>query len=222
MFAMATISHIVKDILNRQIFLQEAINNDIVSYNKLAHHLKPKIEAELGTEAKHSTIVMAIRRHAEKSKNVLQKPKFSYFIETIKTDILYVSLEESSTLLSKIQTLYSIVDFKKGGILNIIQGNFEITIIINKRYEEEVLDILHEEKILERVEDIVSISLTYSKEFLFVPGVIYDVVRLISWENINIIDIITTVTEMSIIIAKKDLMQCYATLGRFAEGEKTN
>ena len=189
MFAMTTISHIVKDILNRQIFLQEAINNEIVSYNKLAYHLKPKIEAELGTEAKHSTIVMAIRRHAEKSKNILQKPKFSYFIETIKTDILYVSLEESSTLLPKIQTLYSIVDFKKGGILNIIQGNFEITIIINKRYEEELLDILHEEKILERVEDIVSISLTYSNEFLFVPGVIYDVVRLISWENINIIDI---------------------------------
>ena len=217
---MTTISHIVKDILNRQIFLQEAINNEIVSYNKLAHHLKPKIEAELGAEVKYSTIVMAIRRHAEKSKNILQKPKFSYFIETIKTDILYVSLEESSTLLPKIQTLYSIVDFKKGGILNIIQGNFEITIIINKRYEEELLDILHEEKILERVEDIVSISLTYSNEFLFVPGVIYDVVRLISWENINIIDIITTVTEMSIIIAKKDLMRCYAILGRFAESEK--
>ena len=40
MFAMTTISHIVKDILNRQIFLQEAINNEIVSYNKLAHILQ--------------------------------------------------------------------------------------------------------------------------------------------------------------------------------------
>ena len=159
---MPTISHVVKEILNRQIFLQEAINNEIVSYNKLANHLKPKIEAELGTKVKHSAIVMAIRRHAEKSKTILQKPKFGYFIETIKTDICYVSLEESSTLLPKMQTLYSIIDFKKGGILHIIQGNFEITIITNKRYKEELLDILHEEKVLEIVEDIVSISLIYS------------------------------------------------------------
>ena len=220
MFVMTTISHAVKEILNRQIFLQEAINNEIVSYNKLANHLKPKIESELGTEAKHSAIVMAIRRHAEKSKDIVQTAKFSYFIETIKTDICYVSLEESSTLLPKIQTLYSIVDFKKGGILNIIQGNFEITIITNKRYKEELLDILHDEKVLETVDEIVSISLTYSKEFLFIPGALYDVVRLIAWENINIIDIILTSTELSIIIAKKDLMRCYEILGRFAENRK--
>ena len=217
---MTTISHVVKEILNRQIFLQEAINNEIVSYNKLANHLKPKIESELGTEVKHSAIVMAIRRHAEKSKNIIQTAKFSYFIETIKTDIFYVSLEESSTLLPKIQTLYSIVDFKKGGILNIIQGNFEITIITNKRYREELLDILHDEKVLETVDEIVSISLTYSKEFLFIPGILYDVVRLIAWENINIIDIILTSTEMSITIVKKDLMRCYEILGRFAENRK--
>ena len=217
---MTTISHVVKDILNRQIFLQEAVNNEIVSYNKLANHLKPKIESELRTEVKHSAIVMAIRRHAEKSKNILRTSKFSYFIETIKTDICYVALEESSTLLPKIQTLYSVVDFKKGGILNIIQGNFEITVITNKRYEEELLDILHDEKVIETVDDIVSISLTYSKEFLFIPGVLYDIVRLMAWENINIIDIILTSTEMSIIISKKDLMRCYEILGKFAEKRK--
>jgi len=218
---MTTISHVVKDILNRQIFLQEAINNEIVSYNKLARHLKPKIENELGQDVKHSAIVMAIRRHAEKSKKILQKPKFSYYVETIKTDICYVSFEESSTLLPKIQELYSTVDFKKGGILNIIQGNFEITIITNKRYKEELLDILYEEKVLDSVDDIVSISLTYSKEFLFVPGVIYDVVRLMAWENINIIDIILTTTEMNIIISKKDLMRSFEILGKFTEKGKS-
>jgi hypothetical protein len=217
---MVTISHVVKEILNRQIFLQEAINNDIVSFNKLANHLKPNIESILGKGVKHSAIVMAIRRHAEKSKNVLQSSKFSYFIETIKTDICYVTFEESSTLLPKIPTLYSIVDFKKGGILNIIQGNFELTIITNKRYEDELLDILHDEKVIQTIDDIVSISLIYSKEFLFIPGVLHDIVRLMAWENINILDIILTSTEMSIIIAKKDLMRCYEILGRFAEKRK--
>ena len=214
---MITISQAVKDILNRQIFLQEAINNEIISYNKLAKHLKPKIETELGKEVKTSAIIMALRRHAEKSNEVLRKPKFNYFIETIKTDICYLVLEESPTLLTQIQRLYSIVDFKKGGILNTTQGNFEIGIITNKKYKDQLLEILENEKVLEILDDLVSISLTYSKEYVFIPGVLYDVIRLLAWENINIIGIVLTSTEMNIIIDKKDLMRCYDTLGRFAD-----
>jgi hypothetical protein len=214
---MTTISHVVKDILNRQIFLQEAINNNIVSYNRLADHLKTKIETELGHDVKHAAIVMALRRHAEKSKDLLEQPKFNYIVETIKTDICYIALEGSPDLLDKIQTLYSIVDFKKGGILNIIQGNFEIAVITNKKYQDELLHLLHGEKIIEVVDDLVSISLSYAKHFLFIPGVIYEVIRILTWENINIIEIILTTTEMSIIISKKDLMRCYDTLGRFGD-----
>ncbi len=212
---MTTISQVVKEILKQQIFLQEAINNNIVSYNRLADHLKEKIEAELGHEVKHAAIVMALRRHAEKTTTILDKPKFNYIVETIKTDICYIALEASPELLDKIQTLYSIIDFKKGGILNIIQGNFEIAAITNRRYKEELLQLLHDEKIIEIVDDLVSISLTYSKHFLFIPGVIYEVIRILTWENINIIEIILTTTEMSIIVSKRDLMRCYEILGHF-------
>lgn len=216
---MVTISHVVQDVLKRQVLIQEAINHGIVSYNKLAHNLKPQIESELGKPVKHSAIVMALRRSGGKFQKTSKQPSFSYSIETIKTDISYVVLEESSTLLSKLENLYTIIDFKKGGILNIIQGNFEVSLIFNHKYEDKVLDILVNEKVLEIVDDLVSISLTYSKNFLFQPGILYDISRFLAWENINAIDIILTKTELSLIIGKKDLMRCYKTLGRFAENK---
>ena len=214
---MPTISHIVKDILDRQVFLQEAINRGIVSHNLLAKNLKPEIESTLGKQVKTSAIVMALRRNSDKMEKRFSEPSFSYSIETIKTDICYVVSEESPTLLSKIQNLCSIVDFRKGGILNIIQGNFEVAIITNKKYKEDLLDLLHDEKVLDTVDDLVSISLTYSKDFLFTPGILYDITRFMAWENINVIDMILTKTEMSLIVYKKDLTRCYKTLGRFAE-----
>ena len=214
---MVTISYVVKNLLNQQVLLREAINHGIVSYNKLAEYLKPEIEAELGKKVKHSAIVMALRRNAGKIKKSSSEPSFSYSIETIKTDICYLVLEESPALLSKIQNLYPIVDFKKGGILNIIQGNYEVAIITNKKYKEDLLDLLHDEKVLDTIDDLVSISLTYSKDFLFTPGILYDISRFMAWESINVIDIILTKTELSLIIDKKDLTRCYKTLGRFAE-----
>ncbi len=214
---MVTISHAVQDILKRHVLIQEAINHDIVSFNKLALMLKPEIEKELGKKIKTSAIVMALRRASDNFKKKTTKPVFSYSIETIKTDISYIVLEESSTALSKLEKLYSIIDFKKGGILNIIQGNYEIAIIINSKYKDKVLDLLDGENVLETIDDLVSISLTYSKNFLYTPGIIYDVSRFLAWESINAVDIILTKTEFSLIIDKKDLMRCYSTLGRFAE-----
>lgn len=214
---MPTISHIVKDILDRQVFLQEAINRGIVSHNLLAKNLKPEIESTLGKQVKTSAIVMALRRNSDKIEKRFSEPSFRYSIETIKTDICYIVLEESPDLLSKIQKLYPVVDFRKGGVLNIIQGNYEVSIITNKRYREDLLDLLHDEKVLDIVNDLVSISLTYSKDFLFTPGILYDITRFMAWESINVIDIVLTKTEMSLIVNKKDLTRCYKTLGRFAE-----
>ena len=216
-FIMVTISHVIQDVLKRHVLMQEAVNQGIVSFNKLATILKPEIEEELGRKVKLSAVIMALRRSAENLKKTASRPKFSYSIETIKTDISYLILEESSTLLSKIGNVYSVIDFKKGGILNIIQGNYEVGIIINSKYKEKLLDTLYEEKVLATVDNLVSISLTYSKDFLFVPGIIYDVSRFLAWENINVIDMILTKTEINIIIDKQDLMRCYKTLGRFAE-----
>ena len=214
---MVTISHVIQDLLRRQVLIQEAINQEIVSFNKLAKVLKPQIEEELGKQVKHSAVVMALRRSSEKLQKSSKEPSFSYSIETLKTDICYILLEDSPDLLHKLKDFYAKIDFKKGGILNIIQGNFEVGIITNKKYQEDLLDLLHDEKVIETIDDLISISLTYSGAFLYTPGVIYDVTRFLTWENINVIDIILTKTEMSIIISNQDFTKAYRVLGRFAE-----
>lgn len=215
---MVTISHVVKDALNRQVFLQEAISRGIVSYNMLAKQLKPEIEADLGKSVKHSSVVMALRRYAEKLEKKKDRIKFNYFRETIlKTDICYIIIAESATSLSKVQNLYNQIEFKLGGIYNIVHGNYEIGIITNQRYKETLLDLLKDEKVSHVVEDLVVISLTHTQNFLFTPGIIYNVLRFVAWENINILSIILTPQELSLVLSRKDAMKCYNTLERLVK-----
>jgi len=214
---MVTITHVVQDILNNHVFLNEAVSNDIISYNKVAEKIKPEVEAEMGKKVKHSAIVMALRRNADKLNGKYKHPSIDYSIETIKTDLCYIVFENSPTIQNKIQKIYSIINFKKGGILNLIQSNFEIAIIINKKYREEALDILEGEKVLDILDNLVSISLVYDKDFLRTPGIIYEVSRFMAWENINIVDMVITKMELELIIDKKDLMKCYKTLAKFTE-----
>lgn len=218
---MVTVSHIVKKLVDNKRYLQEALSRGIVSYNSVAKKLKPEVEEELGKEVKHSAIVMALRRYEEKLRKTVEEPAFNYFIETImKTNICCVVIGETPTLLPKLSVLYHSIDFKRGGILNIIQGNYEVGVVTNERYKEKLLDLLRLEKVLNVIEGLVSISLTFSKDFLFTPGVLYNVLRFVAWENINVIDLILTPKELSLIVDKKDAMRCYKVLEKLVKKQE--
>ena len=77
-----------------------------------------------------------------------------------------------------------------------------------------MLIILKLEKILNVESDLVSLTLTFSKDFFYTPGVIFNVVRNIAWENINIFEIVSTNTELTFILHKKDAVKSYKVLER--------
>jgi hypothetical protein len=220
---MVTISHVVQDILNKHVFLQEAINHNIVSYNKIANNIKSEIESELGKTVKHNAIVMAIRRYSEKFEKKKDKSSLDYFRETLlKTDVCLIIIEESPDALNKTQELYNKMVFKQGKIFNIVQGNYELGIITNQSNIDNVIEALGKENILRIVEDLVVISLMYSKDYLFTPGILYNVLRFLAWENINIFNITLTPQELSILISRDDTIQCYNTLEKLVKTTKNN
>lgn len=220
---MVTISQVVQDILNRHVFLQEAINHGIVSYNKLANNIKPEIESKLDKKVKHNAIVMALRRYSDRLEKRRNKPSLNYFRETLlKTDVCLIIVEESPDALNKTQELYNKMVFKQGKIFNIVQGNYELGIITNQSNKENVIDAFGGDNILRTVEELVVISLMYSKDYLFTPGVLYNVLRFLAWENINVLSITLTPQELSLVISRKDTMRCYNTLEKLVKTTKTD
>ena len=215
---MVTISHIVQKLVNEKIFIQEPISKGIVSYSSLAQHLKPDIEKELGKKVKSHAIVMALRRYADTLKKEHKDITFNYSSEIIlKTDMCDIALLRSSTLLKKLKSFYDVVDFEKGDILNIIHGRHEVCVVTNERYRKKLLSLMKEEKILNVENNLVSLTLTYSKEFLHTPGVIFNIVRNIAWENINIFEIVSTNTELTLILHKTDAVKGYKVLEKLVE-----
>lgn len=210
---MVTISHLVKKIIKDKPFLQEALSKKIISYGNLAEQLKPKIEEELEKKVKHSAIVMALRRYSDELKAHKAVKKFDYSSEIVmKTNICDFAVVKSNTLLTKLKSLYSLVDFDKGDVLNIILGNYEVSIVISEKYKDKLTMFLKGEKILNKETNLVALAISFSGDFFNTPGVIFSVVRRLAWENINIFEIVSTMTELTLIIPKKDSMRAYDAL----------
>jgi aspartokinase len=218
-----TVSHIVEKLMDEYSFLQIAVSKDIVSFTLLAKYLRPEIEKELQKKVKPSAIIMALRRYAEKLEKKENQFKSHFFRNIIlKTDVCYMVIDSSSDTLDKLQNMYNEIDFKQGDIFNIIQGNYEISVITNKKYQEKLMELIGQEKIKKLVDDHISISLLYSKDYSFTPGVLYNVSRNIAWENINILTCYHTPTELSLILHQNDAMKCYNILEKMLKKNENN
>jgi len=215
---MVTISHIVQKLVDDNVFIQESMSQNIISYAYLAEKFKPDIEEIIGKPVKKHAIEMALRRYSDQIKNKHETVTFDYSSDIImKTKICDIAVLRSHSLLIKLKKLYDIVDFEKGDILNIIQGSSEVIIVTNERYKNNLIEILKDEKILMIEENLVSLTMTFSKEFFYTPGVIFNIIRNVAWENINIYEIVSTNTELTFIINKKDAMKGYRALEKLIQ-----
>ena len=212
---MVTSSHLVKKYVSENPFLLEAMSKDLISYGNLAEQLKSDIEQELGKKVKESAIVMALRRYAEELHGFDKKiVKFKFSGEIImRTNIMDFNIIKSNNLLNKIKNLYSLVDFEKGDTLNIILGSNEVSIVTNEKYKDKFSNFLKGEKILNKEFDLVALTIVFgSKDFFDTPGILFTSTRKLAWEQINIYEIISTMTELSFILSKKDSMKAYNAL----------
>src|SRR3989338_2199206 len=221
MIKMVTVSHIVKKIVSGQPFVEEGLGEGIISVANLAEQMQPKIELELGKNVRLPAVVMALRRFSDViSEQRKTAKKFDYTGELLmKTNIADFTFVKTHTLLAKLRTIHNLVDFERGDTLNIILGNNEVSIIINEKYIQDLAKFLGGEKIINREKDLVSLTLVFTKgDFTHTPGILFNAVRKLAWHNVNIYEIVSTMTELAFILHKKDSMKAYDVLQEMAGG----
>ena len=133
---MVTISHLTKKYIEDSFLLKEYLEEGLINYAALAEKLKPKIERELNKKVKTSAIMMALRRHSEKLSSKA-KLKFSFKDAEVlmKTGLCDITVAKSFQLLSTLKEIHKLVRYERGDTLNIIQGDSDVSIVINSKYK---------------------------------------------------------------------------------------
>ena len=211
---MVTISHVVKKLVDDAQYIHECLGKGMLNYAYTAEYLKPKVEVELGKKVKLSAVMMALRRYAEEIvRKYDSKFPFDYRSEvTLKSGMVDIAIQRSQTLFSKLKLLYNSTDYEMGDVLNIIHGNHEISLITSEKNKKKVLKILEQEKVLHVEEGLAQLSLRFPKEYIYTPGIILQLTRVLNWENVNIFEIVSTLTEVNFIISEKESVKGYRAL----------
>ena len=81
----------------------------------------------------------------------------------VRTKMCDVAVAKSRLLLEKLKNIYNVVDYSKGDTLNILHGNYELSIIIGEKNLDKLLKFLRGQKILNIQKNLVSLAIKYDK-----------------------------------------------------------
>ena len=207
---MVTISRAVEKIIEENPFIQEALSRGIINYAALAEEIKPRIELEMKQTVKETAVMMALRRLQEKlDKKFASKIKFDEGTDIfVKSNLFEITVKKSRKIFSLMREIYEIVDPERD-FLTITEGLTQVTIISNERNKSKIIEILKKERIISKIYNLSSLSTTLPARAIEGVGYFYVLTRAFAWENIPIIELVSTLNELTLIVKEKDIPKSF-------------
>ena len=210
---MISIKDALGEIIQSYPFIEEGLSKGIVNYSAFAREIKPQIEKRLYKDVKEGAIVMALKRISEKlSKKRSKESNINLTDLTVRSNLSEYTFLNSETLPKKISELFSQILNEKDILCALSEGVRETTFIVSSGLTNKIEKIFDQEKLVAKFYNLSSITIRLPKEVVYIPGVYYQILKRLAWENINVIEVLSTYTELTVIVENKDVDQAFSTL----------
>jgi len=198
---MITTAQKVEELVNQSPYMREAITDDLINLSALARKLKPQIEDELLKDVSEGAVFIALQRYASKLKPYYQVNPADYLANlSLRSELFELTVKNSPTLLDKLTKLSKSIEDKHAPLFVFTQGQYETTIITSKNIEPDLKAVLKDEEITNAIPDLTGITLQRTHGQIETTGVLQFPLRVLAWEGISVIEIITTLNEIMIIV----------------------
>jgi len=208
---MQTTTDSVRDIIKTQPLIEQALKQDIINLSQYAKIIQPLVEEKNMKKVQVGAIITALARIKTQIQTNFEI-KFKINDITLKFPLTEITFVTSSDHVQKTGELYNLFSQKQNHFLNIIAGNTETTIFVNSKYENDVIRVFKPHDPVKIIPHLAGISLKFSDQYLEVPGITYEVLKTLVWNKINLTEIISTYTEITLIISKKDSQRTFEIL----------
>lgn len=219
---MIKIADVVEELVRRSPFMTEALAEGLVNVSALARSLQPEVEKALAKPVKTGAIVMAINRMPVGELTHEDRRLRAFFQKlsdmSVRTNLLDYTFRNSDTLLERQAELLDLIRQSPQVFYSFSQGVSETTIVVEDVMEERLEQIFASERLLDKEQDLASITLMLPVENRSLFGLYYYILKDLAWYGINLVELISTSNEFTIIVQQADLDQAFSVLAGLRRG----
>lgn len=201
---MIKITQVVEDLIGQNELALEALRAGMLNLSAYSEQIKPIIESKLFKPVKKGSIVTALSRIASNMDKLLPL-RASVQIEdmSIKSPLCEITYEKTKEVSKSIQNLGT--KYFSKGFFTSTQGTSEITLIVSNTIKNEVKDFIGIKPKAE-YDNLSAMTVRFNEqEYIEIPNMIYTLVSVLAHKRINIIEVVSTFTEISFIVRQSDL-----------------
>lgn len=217
---MITVPQATEKIIRRSRYLSEALSKDLINASSLARYMKPEVESLVFKSVTIGSIIIAIKR--------LQKSFTSGYQQItilkeapdmiIRSNLTLIYVKNSDNLLQKLSTIETASQSLQKKAL-FTYGRVETIILTNKINLESIKKILKDEEIIQVFPNVSAITIHLPQKAVTTPGVFYFFIKSLAWEGINILDILSTHTELTLIFSPQHINSAFGIIQSLFEKE---
>ena len=160
------------------------------------------------------SIVVALTRLSEDITGQELAPRVRIDRFSVTSNLCEVTYERTVESVSAIRSLTSQLE-ATGEFFTITQGMHEITIICSELLKDQVLSSVHMiPKVL--LTNLVALSVRFPDTYIDVPNTIYSLVRILALRHINVMEIISTYTELTFVLNKEEMQSAIEALEKYS------
>ncbi len=213
---MKTIPEVVEKIILEKPFLHEALAEGLVNVSALARKIQPEIQSYLSTPAGIPAISMAIKR-MDFTINAKISLKMTRVVGgmgdiIVRSDLSSFTYQNSGDLGKRRSELMKLIRDHNDVFCTISQGVFETNFVISEKIEQEFKDIFKGAHQLYKKENLASLTVKLPSENTELPGLYYFFFKNLTWKGINILEVISTTNEFTVIVDTKDIDVTFSTI----------
>lgn len=210
---MITVPQAVDKIISRSRYLTEALSKDLINTTSLARYIKPEVEELTFKEVTPGSVAVAIKRLQKTYKKGYKK--ITVFEEApdmiVRSNLTLIYVKNSDTLLSELSKVEAdSLTFKKKALFT--YGRVETVILTNKINLDGIKKTLKGEEITQCFPNVSSITIHLPQESVKNSGIFYFFIKSLAWEGVNILDMLSTETELTLVFEPKDTNTAFAIL----------
>lgn len=213
---MLTIGKITEEIINRSPFLRESLTDNLINVSALARKILPEIEEEMGKGVKEGAVIMAIKRMEPGYYHRINL-KIKNFMGTlgdflVRSDLEDFTFANSETFNSKQSEIMKAFSSEHDTFYTVSRGVTETTIITSKTLRDKIIGIFENEKLKSHTTDLASVTIKLPSVNTEISGIYYFILKHLAWEGINIVEVVSTANEFSVIVKSDDIDQAFSVL----------
>jgi len=213
---MKTIAATVVDYIKTKPYLSSALSDGIINLTSLARTIQDDIEERTKKPVKPGAIVMALKRISDTADFVQTKQIIKVLKNlgdiTVRSSLVDYSFLISDSLLVAQSNLLKEIEQKKEVFYTSSRGVSESNIIVSLNIAPLVDELFKDESCFSKTENLSSITMKLPSENVTIPGIYYFIFQRLSWEGVNINEVISTSNEFTILMHEDQVNTAFTVI----------